>query len=378
MGLLRIGIVLIAAVEAFALDLPSQNDGLVAHEWGTFTSVAGEDGKPVPWASLAGSADLPCFVAHLGPAGEKYVPGLVRMETPVLYFYSSRPATVSVHVGFPYGLITEWYPRATRVVPEAPKLITTLWKGQIDWDSVDVLPGDESKLPSTQGASRYYAARQTDSAPLRIGSQHEKMIFYRGVGNPPVALQTAFASDGSLDIRNIGAQRIPLAILFENRNGNTGYRVAREIGGLATLEPPELTSNLEAIGEELASDLEAAGLYRKEALAMIQTWRDSWFEEGMRVFYIVPPEQIDQQLPLRITPAPSAIVRVFVARIELMSPVVREVIETRIAQGDVRSLTKLGRFLSPFLRQIGDVQSRTIETAYKQLAQQAEASACVK
>ena len=383
MGLLRIGIVLIAAVEAFALDLPSQNDGLVAHEWGTFTSVAGEDGKPVPWASLAGSADLPCFVAHLGAVAVKYVPGLVRMETPVLYFYSSHPATVSVHVEFPQGLITEWYPQSTKVLPERSRTVYSIEKGQIDWDSVEVLPGDESPLPSTQGASRYYAARNTDSVPLRIGWQNEKLIFYRGVGNPMVPLQPTFASDGTLDIRNNALQRIPVAILFENRSGNIGYRLAREFGGLVTWEPPELTSNLADLADELANDLVDAGLYRKEALAMIETWRDSWFEEGTRVFYIVPREQVDQELPLRITPSPSSIVRVFVARIEMFSPEVRKAIETGIAQGDVASLAKFGRFLSPYVSEIQRIsgkaiQSRALEAASRQLAQQAKASACVK
>ena len=41
----------------------------------------------------------------------------VRMETPVLYFYSARKTTVSVAVDFPKGLITEWYPHASKSVP---------------------------------------------------------------------------------------------------------------------------------------------------------------------------------------------------------------------------------------------------------------------
>src|SRR5215510_11761348 len=32
------------------------------HEWGTFTSVAGPDGKAAQWLPLAGPGDLPCFV----------------------------------------------------------------------------------------------------------------------------------------------------------------------------------------------------------------------------------------------------------------------------------------------------------------------------
>ena len=37
-------------------------DGLVVHEWGTFTSVAAEDGTAVDWVPQQGPRDLPCFV----------------------------------------------------------------------------------------------------------------------------------------------------------------------------------------------------------------------------------------------------------------------------------------------------------------------------
>src|SRR5437016_529730 len=72
-------------------DLGSQ--ALVVHEWGTLTSVANEHGTPVEWASLGGVADLPCFVAHLDQGAQgsyKFLPGAVRMETPVLYFYPQK------------------------------------------------------------------------------------------------------------------------------------------------------------------------------------------------------------------------------------------------------------------------------------------------
>ena len=30
---------------------------------------------------------------------------------------------------------------------------------------------------------------------------------------------------------------------------------------------------------------------------MVATWRDSWFEEGMRVFYLTPRSVVDSVLP---------------------------------------------------------------------------------
>src|SRR5690348_18034679 len=74
-----------------SLGRPVSNDrtDVTVHEWGTFTSVAGEDGMPVPWANFTASQDLPCFVYNFG--GTKWsVPGTVRMETPVLDRKSTR------------------------------------------------------------------------------------------------------------------------------------------------------------------------------------------------------------------------------------------------------------------------------------------------
>jgi len=37
---------------------------------------------------------------------------------------------------------------------------------------------------------------------------------------------------------------------------------------------------------------------------MVETWRDSWFEEGSRLIYILPSPAVDAILPLQIEPAP--------------------------------------------------------------------------
>src|SRR5262249_44466096 len=147
------------------------------------------------------------FVAHIGNANfsKWQFSGLVRMETPVLYFYSRRPQTLSVHVDFPEGLITEWYPQASKVTPAAVGSNVERYRnGGIEWDGVKVLPGASVQYPSTQGASRYYAARETDSAPLDIGGEHEKLIFYRGVATFQPPLRPKYSNDGKLEIRNAG------------------------------------------------------------------------------------------------------------------------------------------------------------------------------
>ncbi|MFZ0201956.1 MAG: hypothetical protein WB523_02155 [Candidatus Sulfotelmatobacter sp.] len=51
--------------------------------------------------------------------------------------------------------------------------------------------------------------------------------------------------------------------------------------------------------------LTSQGLYPDEAQAMLEIWRQSWFEEGSRLFYIVPSRFLNTILPLTINPAPS-------------------------------------------------------------------------
>jgi hypothetical protein len=341
----------------FAAELVPSHDGLVVHEWGTFTSVAGQDGAAVPWALIDSTADLPCFVDRLGPVNFKMAAALVRMETPVLYFYPRHDMDLSVHVAFPQGWITEWYPDAKPVSPQPSNKsgFGEFRDGRIAWDGLHLSAAQDSQpqFPVGKGASRYYAARNTDAAAITIGQQHEKMIFYRGIGNFGVPLRAKYDTQGALEIRNTGAETIPLTILFENHDGRVGYRMVRDLKDVARLQPPELTANVDALRLALADALVENGLYPKEAAAMLQTWRDSWFEAGSRVIYIVPQAMVNRDLPLTIAPAASTTSRVFVGRIELFSPWVRQTFESALATADAATLAKYGRFLSPFLQEIG-------------------------
>src|SRR2546427_3833332 len=85
---------------------------VTVHEWGTFTSIAGADGRAIEWLPQAGPTDLPCFVERNRFNIKGSLSGTVRMETPVLYFYTTQPATVNINVRFRNGIITEWFPRA--------------------------------------------------------------------------------------------------------------------------------------------------------------------------------------------------------------------------------------------------------------------------
>jgi hypothetical protein len=336
---------------------------LIVHEWGTFTSIAGKDGVALEWRPLNGPSDLPKFVHTIqeGAGGLRRVPGKgdltasVRMETPVLYFYSGGEMDVSVKVDFPKGKITEWYPQARSV------------DTSIDWGRFKVMPGAALALPVDGSNSHYYPAREVDAAPLRVcgtngkPGQQEKFLFYRGVGTFDLPLSVKLEGD-QLDLKNQGRGEIAHLIIFENRGGRIGYRVADSFRGETKYERPTLDKNIDSLLQDLKQVLVASGLYEKEADAMIKTWRDSWFEEGVRVFYILPRRTTDEILPVTIEPRPAQLVRVLVGRAEVITPEMERSVQQRVSQlGDpsplaretaLQEIRKYGRFSEPILKRI--------------------------
>ncbi|MEI9972973.1 MAG: hypothetical protein WDO73_13465 [Ignavibacteriota bacterium] len=91
--------------------------------------------------------------------------------------------------------------------------------GHVQWDGVQITPGGTPDLPRGAGGSHYYAARNTDSNALRIGSDEEKLLFYRGVANFPVPLSARVTGENSVELSNTGDDPLALAVLFENRGG---------------------------------------------------------------------------------------------------------------------------------------------------------------
>ncbi|MGA3325351.1 MAG: hypothetical protein ABSF45_12835 [Terriglobia bacterium] len=371
--LLAFGLLALGVAGGLIAGEQSDSSDLTVHEWGTFTAIAGKDGQAVEWTPFTGSTDLPGFVEHLTSANLKaQLRGTIRMETPVLYFYSPRDATVSVSVAFSKGIITEWYPRAVSVEPVGIPLVqpaaglppggmlfnTSLSRrqsnGSITWSNVAVSPNLTGEFPREDAANRYYAARETSSAPLRVntsaGEQREKFLFYRGVSGAPLPLSAVQNSEGKLAVKSFSGEEIPALILFERRGERTGYRLARALTDETVLDPPELTGSVDALGGDLEGVLVDQGLYPDEAHAMVSTWRDSWFEEGSRLIYIVPRGFIDNILPLTIQPPPAQIVRVFVGRLEIVTPATTRAVETAMASNDTVSLEKYGRFLEPILQ----------------------------
>ena len=338
----------------------SDQTGLIVHEWGTFTSVAGEDGVALDWRPLAATNDLPHFIHDLADAGgfrhdcaKCDLTGKIRMETPVLYFYTDRQTDVTVRVDFPKGTITEWYPRARTVGPS------------IDWGRIAVLPHATADLPMEAAPNRYYAARETDAALVRVcntngrPTEFEKFLFYRGVGGfePPVSVKL----DGNhLELAGLGG--IAQVVVFENHGGKVGFRIVTPDADTTTIERPVLGDSLATLLATMQQTLVSQGLDETEAKAMLETWRDSWFEDGLRVFYILPRPMTDSVLPITVDPQPTQLVRVLVGRIEVTTPEMVNAMRTELnhledASPTVRAaartaLRQSGRFAEAVLKQL--------------------------
>src|SRR5207249_7898844 len=239
---------------------------LKVHEWGTFTSIAGQNGEAISWRPFGGPTDLPCFVDRFRTF-KADIAGTVRMETPVLYFYGSRESTANVKVLFPRGVITEWYPKTT----------VSRLNNALEWRAVRVSPDAQPDFPVEPGQSHYYAARKTDAAPLRVGPQKEKFLFYRGVGSFPVPISAKVMDGGNILVKNFDGDAVSGVVLFENRGGKLRYQIAGTLRDEVKLHLEPLDSNRMALESDLERILVREGLFSKEAQAMIETWRDSWF-----------------------------------------------------------------------------------------------------
>jgi len=201
----------------------------VAHEWGTFTSVQGSDGNPIPWDPFEGPSDLPGFVfrrqvptlntdvlctraAKFRQLDIKTGAWLQRMETPVIYFHSRDALDVDVHVRFPQGLLTEWFPQVSSFGPVSgvDDVLASSRESHLRWLRVRVFaksdsdaPGAAEAIPTRPDTSHYYAARRTTANLVEATSgfskeaqvQRDRFLFYRGAGSFPAPLRVGVEPD---------------------------------------------------------------------------------------------------------------------------------------------------------------------------------------
>jgi hypothetical protein len=338
--------------------------GLIVHEWGTFTSISGSDGARLEFRPLIDN-DLPQFVVNRAwqagrvpnPFMKFDIRSLQRMETPITYFYTDREQEVSVKVGFPKGLLTEFYPPVQSMKPAFDfKKRAEVGNSELDWGKVTLIPMDrlvpplsspeaakaahqriiQTLAPDSRSHPHYDYARETDSAfvyvphtrdasrpAAPVGDHFEKFLFYRGVGNFPLPLTVAAQGTDTYAVSNTGGETLRSLFLVTYADNHLHMQHVKAIGAGTTLTIHQSSETMRSdiLSNMVVDALIAEGLYEKEARAMVKTWSDSWFSEaGTRLFYILPRTLTDELLPLTISPAPDRVVRVMVGRMEIISP----------------------------------------------------------
>lgn len=384
---------------------------LIVHEWGTFTSFMGSQGKLIEGMHTEDEA-LPSFVYSLkkdgnitnlsnqaAPSTSSFLPpcnpnqskvpcdtllklsnidtqsnfipvnpmnyGVTqKMETPVIYFYGEEGDEFDIKVDFPKGLMSQWYPKATKFGPSVNE-IAKLGPSYLSYKVKLKSPSFIGNMPKTSFDSIWNPARKVKANTIEVDNQHEKFIFYRGIADFNSALKVESPSGNKLKLTNLVAKSIS-QIFILNSNGQKG--IIKPLGELKsnstkTISLPSIDNGfeqkiyIEKSKNLIVKSLVNSGLYEDEAKALVNTWEKSYFQTpGPRVLFILPREETDRILPLTISRDITSLVRVLIGRIEIMTKSQEDqAIELLLNLKNIQKEKLFGRFYGPKLRNLKNV-----------------------
>ena len=343
-SMIRAILVSIALVFASAISAHAQ---LVVHEWGTFTSLQDETSRAIGGINTD-DEPVPQFVHRainlIQPADDpgKGIPPnnpevTMRLETPVMYFHlppGIKNQTVDVSVAFNGGWLTEYYPNADAIEPDLTsgdsiRNLTSNTIGHLRWPAVRIgVPGD---APQTNDPV-WTSPRDVRCDAVRVGSESERFLFYRGVGHLDSPLCVSHVRDAVNDLAITNRSSLPdtdphqLWLVDVRSDGRLAWRhadptpVGFSADAIATVSSRFADADYGdglSLRKELSDALVSRGLFCDEADALLNTWQQSYFKNpGLRLFFLTNPAWTDQVLPLHITRG-AKITRVMVGRIEL-------------------------------------------------------------
>ncbi|MES2802700.1 MAG: hypothetical protein V4654_09435 [Bdellovibrionota bacterium] len=372
----------------------------VVHEWGTFTSVLGSNGQRIGGLHHEEEV-LPSFIIGRDllreisfiPGGTKCRPSkgmpvcddypdatyqvrpenvTQKMETPVIYFYSEDKKQVRVNVSFPQGIISQYFPAPTNFAPAIGK-IEGLHGGYTAFD-VEIT-NEKLPLPTVEHGNVYAPARDVPAANyVRYGTQNEKFIFYRGLGDFATSLNITSAH-GGITLKNNG-YAISSVILLDVTSSTGAVKSLGELaqGTSLNLNDKDLTyfrvctkvsrAEFETQAQEvIVNALIASGLYRDEALSMFNTWKTSYLRShGLRALYVLSRAETNSLLPLNVTPTPDETVRTLVGRIEILHAEEEQQMLENLRAG-LPLIAKEDRFAEPKLRRLLTLTTNVSEQA---------------
>lgn len=379
----------------------------VVHEWGTFTSFMGANGQLMEGmhteeetlpgfvyslkkdgniSNLQGlsfndqmdfqfcRSKIPCdLLGRIGEtrAANNFIPAnplnygvTQKMETPVIYFYGETNQKFEIHIDFPQGIMSQWYPKASQYSPRAEK-ITTLGPSSLTYNVTLKDPSFVGNMPKTTFDSIWNPAREVKANTIEVENQNEKFIFYRGVADFNSALKVTSNLQNQLTLTNLLSEKIA-AIFILNSDGDKGT-----INALGAINPhAALNTSLPQVTSGLAFDqyvihakniiqkaLVAQGLFADEARGLVNTWEKSYFNTpGPRVLFLLPQSETERILPLKISKQPSSLVRVLIGRIEFMTKQQElDYLETLNKTTIINKEDLFGRFYEPKMRRLLNV-----------------------
>ncbi|PCJ52038.1 MAG: hypothetical protein COA79_25000 [Planctomycetota bacterium] len=312
---------------------------LIMHEWGTFTTEIKYGGNGKLLTGLEKEEEhLPDFVYQYNLNSLNFFSKgfstsvtnvTVKMETPVIYFYTENETPFTVDIHFNGGKISQWYPQKTnggKIDPKVTRIIdfkNLKENGYIQWNGTILAKDTKEKL--TKPALKHQnwlMPRETDSNLIKVNDEVEKYLFYRGLGNFETPFNIHFENHKMI-MTNNKTEDIPYILIYKidssGLNPKTLWEGSIKGNQSSTYNFKNNTKRSNFNKTNFISALKTAGLYEKEAIAMLNTWETSYFKkEGLRIFWILPKNLTNKILPLTMKPTPTELKRVLVGRINIV------------------------------------------------------------
>ena len=234
--------ILLALSTLAAAHAPANASGpLVVHEWGTFTSVAGQDGRAVDWLPLSGPPDLPCFVdrfrlQHQGqPAGQGPHGNARAVLLRAPRHHGEREGPVSA------GHRDRMVPAGRRHAGERRRHEHPS-AGFREQHFMGRCEGHAWRAGGFSGAMAAAATITWLAGPMprrfSRGRRRKSSCSIEASAISSRRSRRPFGADGSVVVRNPSGEAVGDIVLFENRGGTMAYDVRHVATGQFKFDPP--------------------------------------------------------------------------------------------------------------------------------------------
>ena len=356
--------------------------GFVVHEWGVWrvhndVELANADARQV-WDGL------PKFVYGQMATRElpKHWQNVEIVDKPVIFFHSPEAFEATLRVEFPKGTPGVWWPGTTNPAVYERTTVGDRHASQqfraLEWHlHVKNQLYGKRKPPAYNDVPEGHWVRtlrgvEADDVYAAVGERNfglekEHFVYYEGllprskwasirVEKDQVAV-TNTAKHALFDVTVIDRRspdRPRLARLSQLDAGASKELDLNDLGGAKWPEGGAKT---------LVAQLKEAGLFEDEAASLVTLWTRDLFESaGVTVFYRLPQEEYDRQLPLTLTPRPEKLVRVGLMHHIHCEPDLAERVAKLVKQLDdddfnkreaaQKELARLGRGAFPHLKKL--------------------------